>query len=1340
MHLGRQGVLIFFMLTVFCPKLFALTIQGFIQKIPSYLTTLHDRSEQKRTAATLLENFAPFLIRGYNIVLQKYGEDDANVNLDSICRWIAENNTSSPDAIHTNIVEHFRTMVDDLNFPMPMIDTVASPAPITIKNNGPIELLKQISRFSLDPVSGRERIVLHGGQAFSAHLQRFYNDAQGVNPDDWDFILLQKDLIDLLNALHIAPDMIRRLIAQSTLPVIDDYSEFQYLPRSAILAISFRGTLYPYPSLMNIKYIQFDFQKKVYKKKPELSIDFFFTQELPISSYLLFSSIGYLPVVAPLQLLKATKVAVTGQPYAADKHQSRLKIWRQFEEQNPYFSDNQDMLREIMSDDREPQNELTYDSQGHSETHSRKKKKRKSIQVVMPELLEQFDEPVKSKHNYFFKEKLRLRTHQSVNPRQQQQEQQEQKEQQQQVYQDSKKTIATQINQRLEAPNKLIGLVIDSSSPQIQEANFNAITTMVGELRIFQKATDDSVFIQLFEYSCTADSQDCKNIRAQYNYHLLKQELFMIVALNDMFSAINSMPETVNDHHLLHFAAQVKTLAIELNIDAKRHARELDQYTSFFSSDELGVIGELPDTLDELAELYYFLYSSFTRLNTHELTSGPTITAAISFRDQIKSWYDHLHYINKLVTHPLYSQKTHSYKVSSFSFPELQLLVFGVVLDDLPSLSETLPQSTSLQTDCPAATGKEEEDDEALRRTLLNTALEQVLSSKSWKNVYAYRNPFPPEKAQALLASLERFTLNDSHTNRIASLKAHWQSIETSLVEQSNAAKAKAKADKIAEKQQKPEYSLRSSRQNRHKHKGQEETSTGTVPTRKAIDAPPGATPQQETPLTDWEVNLSKARTAIRNKDISKGKTLYEKVLREAAAPQNIKAGVLVEIADVSLKGIAPFMAAIRKDQAVIRHAHSMFQNLLANSPGSSNEGSKVEREALLKATRQLANNWDQIEPHIEAITEHQRIALQALIELPNQHDTNIDYNKELLITSIESLTKFQYETMKGWGVLLLTYTLRREWLQRLALLRPPSIKARVQTTIPSLMKRVDTQKKKHTTLIKKSFHVQQQFKRKYGVSQARATTSQSLNDYKHFQVPGDGDCFFNAIAIAFNQLQHNQNSTAQSIRNKIHELLKQIVAFINSQPNNEVLQQEIHLLTGLTFDTLGVMVNENVLLQSSSASGCSAGSLQQYGEINYTLLLLLNEHFSLGVQTEPGGNIQNYSHYIWLNLAPNLLHELVHANQFTITHWPFGQELQPLLAQGPYVPPELIHQVEQEPLTAILLHSGNADSLKQHFNVAVLTEGTLQEMATDSTYNDLKYSSLMLLMTAIYTVFSQPH
>ena len=1287
-----------FVLAVFCQYASALTFDEFLQKVPFYLSTLSERSDQYEKAKTNLITFAPFLLRGYSLLLEAQNEAYADYQLEQTCQWIASNSSLSHEQIYSHVTSQLNSGgdVDILQIaPAPVV--FATPSPTDDLDAGAVALLQKLFAFSIDPASGANRLVLHGSRGLMAQLFRFYGKGSGIEPKDWDLFLLQKDLPDLLEALYIPPKIKEKLVKVSRAQVDPTYTEVVLFSGFA-LTLSFTGYKGLSSRLLTVKYLKLDEDNNVYRMM--LSLDFFFKTILPESSFLSFESIGYLPVMEASLIFQAFRNAIMTQQDFAPKHRSRLHIWQQLEYESGKLTKQEELRQLLMSQGFDP---VAGKGAFQSKSSSSALKESLKVQAELPMLFPQIVDPLSDSTETLSR---RLRERISMKRRN--------KNCSDKQFQDSKKQINSKINEQKMALNCLTTLYdLDAQSIENQLFNFNKIVGCIEELWKFQQEVEESQFFKYFEISHTGDCKSCKTLKANVHYYFYKQQLDIIRTLKQVYQTVLSIPEASNNPYLVNFAAQTKALIIELVINAGKHKGNLKGFESFLCDDVKNTLKQLPDPYELVIEFYEFLHSRFIRLES--LTSHTEDSPAMIFRQQLLLWYEHLRYINNLISQPDHLQAWPK-KPQFFKYSLLQLQVFGIVLNDLQGLAEVLPQSLSTSaTPDPFAPRS---DDFTLCYEAFNQAFERVLLSRSWKKVYDPAYILSKDKVKNLLEVMEGFELNDgAHVIAIKDLRAYWQAVENEIERQHSEAQEKAR--KNAERLVKKEELRRKVKQKMAEHKKKVKVMFSHE---AGQEAKPEITAKAEPHLPDtvWQTTLKQARKKAESNKFKEARRLYQKSQNEA--PQKMRGFILVELTDCNLSSAMEEMKEIEAVQASIHYFHSMFKS----GEDSLLDRQLVSRDELTSAAQKLIESWSKIEPKMKMILQGASDALTALKSLPNQKDITVEYNIELLIDTLDYIDEFNRQTIISRRLLKETFQLRSQWLQTLTQTAGDR-KNTLKANIPKLRRTIENHQREHNKLLADWSSLLRKLDAQRADKQPGKIDTIAASNYQSFSVPGDGNCFFTAIAFALNKLNNTQKWSQQLIREKLHTLLERLLTFINSQPDNSLLVQDIETLLGLSFSVLQQIVTDEVLLTSSSTE-CTAGALQQYGDINYALLLLLEEPLSLGVQIQSNSAFQSYNYSLWLELAPFLTSSLIHHGVINISHWPNGEELQQSLYDSPIVPIELQQQAADQPLTAILTHSGSTGSLAQHFNVQVLVPHMVTEIASESTYQNPEFSMVCIL------------
>ena len=1018
-------------------KTSAQTLDDYLQKLPEYLVQASINAEQIQQAKICLENFAPFLIRGHSMMSRQNGEVEADQRLEQISIWIVQNSHLSPDKVFLHIGEQFCTEKEPVLVPGSTL--VSSFTPVDTDDYQALKLLKSLARFSVNSVTGTPRMVLQGSKGLEANLYRFYGQAKGVNPQDWDFLLLWQDLPGLLDVLSLPPELAQKMASPHHKS--GQSLEIIYLEGYAMTLLLHENQGRQGP-VLTVKLLKQDTDKLVYRYI--LSLDCFFAESLPQTTYILFESVGYLPVMEALPTFQFLQTALANQPDFSLKHKSRLLIWQELERQHHRLNDNPELQSQLMTDDLGllPPPKLPLDNGTKNNTEWIK------FKVALPDFTYHANYLMRRYEEQNLKQQLRHRLKTSSRQR---------GKQEKEFYREKWKLL-DELEIRKTVTNWYADLELNSLSPRRQEENYKKIISRLKELWRFQKEAEDSAFLTYFSYFCEKNCNKCKCIKVSFHYYLLLEQLDAGEALDTMLQAVQSISAGSKSPYLLNFAAQIQTLSLELLINAAGQKNTLKNYMTSLCINAREKICNMPSPLNHLADLYKFLYYNFNFLDISATVRGHS--PAIQFRELVRQWQEHLLVINRLAFQLVDPEAVPVCQISQLHIPELQLLVFGAVLNDIHALSESFPSTVALANQCPDILP--EGDSPSLDKKSFNTVLRRVLLSPSWLNVYDEDNPLSKEKASELLTALESLSLSDnSHSETSGAIRDYWREIEKQNERQR--AKARAIAIKNAEELIRKETELIKMREKLMANHKPLKPPTPEVPEKTGPQKNAGIS-QSKLPPATWEKKLATARSKAGNKHYKKAKGFYKKALQDA--PKSMHPIVLVEHADICMRAVTEDIAALVKLQEAIHHIHIMFENKLHSLLSPRTYGSLVSRDCLIETAQLFVEEWIKIEPRLQEVIKDQEHALTCLNSLPDQTDTCVAFNSDFLKMNVDYLFELHQQTLQSRSLLLETFSFRKQWLNNVAKSADQSTR---KSEIPSLLKQLKNHEKTHRELLASS-------------------------------------------------------------------------------------------------------------------------------------------------------------------------------------------------------------------------------------------------------------------------------
>ncbi len=1057
----RYPLFLLLLISVFSyQKSMALSLDDFLDQLPVYTANLPIESPEKKAATTQLKVFAPFLLRGYQLLLEQMEENSARQEFEKVCVWIANNSSLSHKTIYSHIEKEL--YIERAASPFHASPVVFSQAvPPDELSVGAAALLRKLSAFSIDPLSGRTRLALHGSQGLEAQLYRFYSQGQKIFRQDWDFMIQSKDINDLLNALSVTEgrDDLEGILSGKVSP----YSEKRVLFNDFALILSFKESAgIPSTRMLAIKYLKEDKERGVHRL--DLSLDFFFVTTLPESSFLPFDSIGYLPVQEALPMARSLHAAIVAQPDFAPKYRSKLLRWQQLEREQNGITDKEELFSELMSED--------YDWIPHELPERVKPAPEvKGIeQAKMPELVELFAS-MKEMNKSEVRKKLKSRLQQKIRRARTGTCTSDE-------YSDGRLQLDFDLENMTPLDNTSHPLDMTTSSPAVLLANFNAIVERIQNLWRFQTAAESNNFIQHFDATASKNCEACTYSIRNYLSYLFRSQVQVQKDLESLFQLIMSYTETAHDPHLLNLAGMTKALAVEMSIGADEHKKQLLEQESSLCAGMKRKLKASPNPFVLLTELYEFLHHSYNQLE--RVTKHRERPPCLVFRDILSQWHSHLRYINSWINHTGLDEAEKRRPHSAIDLPVLQLLVFGVVLNDIHGLSTCLPCSMAAATQHLASTP--EGQDSELRSSRFNRGLERVLSSYSWKMVYDSGYPLPPEKAKELLNVLEQFPLNDnSHTQSFEDVRTYWNTLESELerkrsstlkICQRNSDLLLKKEEALKKAREKLIQSKNERAQKRPK-KPREVIAQGKYEELPIADIPS----QVERPPTiaAWELNLRQAREDVSAGRYGEAKKKLNKTLSHSEIPNDIKAKVLVEYADCSLQTARKNMKEVNSIQPSIHYIHRIFQAMANPQSHESNHGRHVRRDELIHTARTMTSSWGEVERDVEQVTSNHLAAIEALKHLPEQGDSSIEWNIDLMTHSMDYMLEFHKQTLESRQLLQETFSLRHLWLQHMQQQQqqqqPPP--AASTEEILSIMSKMEQQQKVHRQLYDKAIDAQ---------------------------------------------------------------------------------------------------------------------------------------------------------------------------------------------------------------------------------------------------------------------------
>lgn len=1322
----------------------ALGYDEYLRKLPAYLDQLP--THEQNSAKFRFIELAPFLIRGHTLFAASQGEFSATALLENMMNYIVTHLSSDIETIFSYIESQFQLPASEtplqhlsISFSPPIPNLLDAPRAIT--------LMQTLAGFSLNPENGQPRLVLHGGAGWRGRLYNLYNPEQLPNTTDWDFQLLINDLPPFLTALGVSPELISTILEQvlfwqspsTTVPAPMIMPAPMFIPMPEPMPAP-APTIYdvytPNLSLLRLtfRYDEVTRQARVltiqqFTQKPEkdtfhlpLTVDIFFPNTLPASDYLPFEDLGWLPVQSVPEMIEATRVAINNLSHKADYFRDRIDLWQQLETGNPQLAEAE--RNQLLGFGTPPM--LSPYPEGIAtakpKSNKKKKKKKKSSKQPAPEypaLL--FMPELPTLHTS--REEREILQAKKNNAK----EAKQPRSQCLAHYNESKEIFRQQVfklqlrNWEKDLPATFTD---DASCHEYTQVLFGQID----KLRQTHFTAQQSFFFTHFDRFCNTDCQDCRKVLRGYYAALFAQLMTLKDRLREVFAYLE---KTEANKDTMMLGVQVLIIETALAIISI----QINENFLTTQKDAKSKLMPLPKKDNEIAPRNQDLYI-FLRAAHYFYADSPELMDY--YQQQLKQWKPYFHFIHEHITlDPAASNAL----LVHHTFEEMFL--FGVVLNDIKTLANFLPDALQ----------QIENIDADNHKTLqywhkkFNENIDQILSEL---NYFSGESLCPREAVDTLLDAIEPLSyLQDECRQKIIAIRQQLLSIDQELEARKRV--AQLYVDQFIQELAEREQTLSEARQRRKQQISLTSQREATpVKQQENLSGKKKAARKEPVPL--WQQFWNDAQTAFVKKQYSEALELFKSSKEKVPEPH--KAAILVEMADTSMLLTKKDRDRIQALQLKVAEYHESYSKVLANTEETHRKKLFVSKKDLITTSEHLLHTWENIEQQLNhSIDIHER-ALQAL---SNDMTEDGNFNRDVLVKSLDLLNEFIRQALVCRAQLEDTFELRSQWLS--LVLKPETAAgqpreenasmhssgaAKVKTShntisIGGILKEIRRQQVKNQKLFNKS---DKAFK-----SSQQAIVSHSwlpLALYQRFNVNGDGDCLFQSFSIALNNLQGSSDNTAQSVRVKIHRILSTIITLISDSPLSDIYQQQLANILGVPFTILEAIVAGEILLQGPTPPGTFSNPelqqhavLQQYGEINYLLLLQLEEHLSVGIQLPCIEQLQNYNFFLWLDLAPELLQFLVQQQAFNVSHW--SEELQSELLSGNAITPAFQEQLQHTPVTAIISHAngsgrrdgtGTVNPALDHFEITIPNQEAIFRTARITT--TISLLSLYLLRTAL--------
>lgn len=1248
-----------------CTKVAALSYEEYLARLPVYLEQVPETDITQAREHFIY--YAPMLIRAYSLFAAE-NTDPAMIDstFDQLMFGIASQAQSSLEEIHSFIELQIQ--------PLPLLpETEISSFALFYPENVPPEsakLLQILSAFTLDPEKGRPRMVLHGGMAFKRRLYQLYERSGKYMPFDWDFLLLLEELPSLLRDLRIPEGVAKRLSALLKLPNLrKEHTEVIEISHLSTLSFTIRNTEDGDGSrLLSIKQLKKadDGQKQ---NKLLLTVDIFFPQELPESSFLLFDAIGWLAVITAPALLASLQRGISHQPWRTFTYAERIQFWQGQEKSTPELepATHESLMSFNLENEMElPDIEDNPENLFEDEDNTPLPAGFHSIPCFPDQLVELKQSVINT---------MRLK-YSRISPN----------------------CLACKFlhdwKDRNNFPDYDPEITTTDSEEKLTEhfRCLNEWTELLGN--VYFERQKHPFLINFSRKSCGA-CHHCNAIKGSF-YDWLCLRLKLLINFYEKLSDITHLhPKSLP---IMHLAVQTYTMATGLAITMKKHEADAQLIADkqFLSSDmQCDVDYEFPDPFLYMQKLYYLLYDQYISLRQQ----NPGLFR--TYRSLINQWRSHLLHIGKSGA-PFVPETGDELFIHTIH----ELGVFGLLVSDISEVSASL---TTHFSNLEFNVSDYHPIDDSLFISQLNVVLYEILFTRIWFQDLSEGSPLSGESIEALLdiICLSPHTY-DACRFRIVEIREERAKLHGLLEQQKN--DSRKFAEQIMAELAEEEKSLKEARDKlakSHTHKPIPRNPSHKKQKQRGTEKTPPIVLLQR---RQWEIKQDQAHSEIGKSQFRRATRLLNEALEEA--PENQKSTILIDLADASLHLTRQQRLEILKLQKEISAMHALF---VAKSQAPKSRHLPIpEREALISTSQDFLRLWDDIEKDLNQSLNYHQQALELL-----QRNKEIDHSdtyQAILISSCKLIRTFFRKTQESRQQLLHTFELRKQWLGTInrPRARPAETVSAKSFSVGELVDGIKKQQQKNEVIHTKSTQLCE--KATLLTPQKTTPARVNLNAYQRFSVPGDGDCFFSALAIALNNLGATTEWSAFTVKKAIHEILKKIILHIKKHPKQKgQLTIELAALLGMQYEQLEILVNEEVLLQPPShegATACPQASLQQYGEINLLLLLQLTQYIPTGVQLSNHPELQLYNGYLWLDLAPHLLSHLVQHQVFSVEHW--SDELQAALVEDHPVTPQMQQQIEHAQVTTILTHSSHGGSaLLEHFDVHVLnTESLVQNAA----------------------------
>ena len=1269
-----------FIVLLFCQNVaVALTYKDYENKFQSYLPLVPESLQAQARHHYI--HFASLLLPCYRFLADKGYELAANELLHGVMQQIADHAHQNSREIYAFLESQLHSLPLDIRLPIPIKESSRSFEPYSPDSPDfhSIAFLQALAQFSLNPESGQSQLVMHEKRAWHRQLFQLYRQDLTSAFDIWNFLMPEEHFQALLEFLQIAEEDIQQILATTSSSVLSpDSGQNVQSGEYGLLRFSLRSV----DSLkcVNIKQFVFQTEKNTYKQL--MSVDIGFKPVLPEHDYLLWQSIGWIPVITLQEILNEATTLFNTLPEKAVDFVYSMETWKLLEQMTPQLDDLPDVSRQLAAFN--PAQLLSSVPPAPAGIYTPATSTKPDIPPETPDLklltmpLLPLQMTVAEKQRSL-QQKIKDSIRQS-------------KAHSTAQYQIDKDKFQQSLYD-LEFIKWSEQDVSEEESEIVLYERQKELYTVAAKYRKHYRTNLESYFITHFDRYCERNCLSCKILKGTYYTILGHQLLSLAIDFNTLFRIIRQKYRTPL---MLGMAAQAKAMTTGLKLTAKNHEKEAHLIKNKQSIDpSLAEREELsvPDILPDIVELYEFIYEQYQQL----ISQNPS--QAKQFLEGISQWREQLFIINQHAAKLRLQDHDALLKCTM-----LQVQVIGVLLNDLEELYKYLPDDLK----CLEGVSSCSED----LKVSFNLALKTVLHSKSWFSDYSDEIQLSAEQIEELLRAMQESSLlNDICKLRIVDIYDIRHKLEQTLEQQRQKAEQMARemARELTEREEvlrtarlklKEKTSNQQLKGHKYKKKKKNKKKNIALTNKEHIKAK-----EPEEPKQQWEILQDEAHDYASNKRYKEAVKFLRQSIRKA--PEQEAVLVKIDLADTFLLSTEERRKNIQTLQKDISLFHLAYQRV-ANNPKQS--GILFSRERLVQTARQLAELWTELEADMKQATQYHQEALHALEGASGFSDA--DFSRELLHRSLEAISTFHQQIIETRKKLLQTFSYRREWLSQLHTTRIKNGSTR-QPEILKLIQQIQQQQHRHEKISRESDVLAVQA-RKLGDTTAPPPPI-SLDFYQQFSVTGDGDCFFSSLAIALNNLQGTHWS-AREMRIKIHTILDRIIRFIHQHPDNPYnLQSELSNLLGLDFNTLEVMVDENILLQSpqaaTGATNCPASTVQQYGEINLLLLIQLVEDIPTGVLLPDSPELQLYNGYLWLSIAPNLLAALVQEGEFNVGHW--SEDLQQALSTGALIPAGLTRQIQYAPVTTILSHSG-VNPLLQHFEVSILSPEKIIKKAAE--------------------------